>query len=146
MSLAGYDKNNKEVFKSDQQIVLADRKLVFGKEPSNYSLILYSTKAKKALNDSESLADKISIGNSYLYKFSANEKTYLYNSVGDKLKVINNANASFIYSTETIMYIENDKVFIINPSIKTVAKTSGIFGKLNFLFYMGASTIYFKRK
>ncbi|MBR2997520.1 MAG: hypothetical protein IKF37_00395 [Bacilli bacterium] len=113
---AVYDKKNKEVFKSDQQIVLADRKLVFGKEPSNYSLILYSTKAKKALNDSESLADKISIGDSYLYKFSANEKTYLYNSVGDKLKVINNANASFIYSTETIMYIENDKVFIINPT------------------------------
>lgn len=112
---AVYDKNNKEVFKSDQQIVLVDRNLVFGKEPSSYSLILYSTKAKKALNDSSSLADKISIGDSYLYKYSTEEKTYLYNSNGDKLKAINNSKTAFIYSTETIMYLENDRVFIVNP-------------------------------
>jgi len=45
-----------------------------------------------------------------------------------------------------ILELKNGSILVMNPSIKTVAKTSGIFGNLNFLFYMGASTIYFKRK
>ena len=113
---AVYDKNNKEIFKSDNQIVIIDKKLVFGKEPSSYSLILYNVKSKKALNDSESLANKVTLGKTYFYKYSDAEKTYLYNADGEKLKVINNNNASFIYSTETMIYLEKDKVYIINPT------------------------------
>ena len=45
-----------------------------------------------------------------------------------------------------ILKLKNGKVFIINPSIRTVANTSGLFKYLNDLFYMGASTIYFKKK
>ena len=113
---AVYDKNNKEIFKSDDQIVIVDKKLVFGKEPSKYSLILFSTKNNKALNDSTSLADKNTIGKSYFYKFNDSEKTYLYNSNGEKLKEINSSNASLMYSTETIIYVEKNKVYIINPT------------------------------
>ena len=113
---AVYNKKNEEIFRSDDQIVIVDKKLVFGKEPNNYSLVLYSAKNNKALNDSETLANKISIGNSYIYKFNTEEKTYLFNSKGSKLKEINNSNVSLMYSTETLMYIENDKVFIINPT------------------------------
>ena len=111
-----YDKDNNEIFKSDNQIVIVDKKLIFGKEPSNNSLILYSVKEKKALNDSNSLASKITLGKSYFYKYSNSEKTYLYNSVGDRLKVINFSKASLIYSLETVMYVEKNKVFIINPT------------------------------
>ena len=113
---AVYDKNNKEVFRSNEQIIIIDRKLVFGKEPSNNSLILYSVKAKKALNNSDSLASKITLGKTYFYKFNDSEKTYLYNSVGERLKVINTSKASLMYSTDTLIYIENNKVFIINPT------------------------------
>lgn len=113
---AVYDKNNKEIFKADNQIVIVDRKLVFGKEPASYSLILFSAKSKKALNTSDTLASKITLGKSYFYKFNDNEKTYLYNSVGDKLKTINASKASLMYSSETVIYVENNKVFIINPT------------------------------
>lgn len=113
---AVYDKNNKEVFRSNEQIIIIDRELVFGKEPSNNSLILYSVKAKKALNNSDSLASKITLGKTYFYKFNDSEKTYLYNSVGERLKVINTSKASLMYSTDTLIYIENNKVFIINPT------------------------------
>lgn len=118
---AVYDKNNKEIFKSDDQIVIVNKKLVFGKESSNSSLILFNTKSKKAINDSNTLATKVTLGKTYFYKFSTEEQTYLYNSVGDKLKVINNENASLMYSTETLMYVEKSKVYIINP---TDSKTS----------------------
>ncbi len=112
-----YNKENKEIFRSDDPIVIIDQSLVFGKEYSNNSLILYSTKSKKALNSSETLANKITLGKSYFYKYSDDEKTYLYNSVGDKLKVINNSKVSLMYSLDTILYVDdNNKVFIINPT------------------------------
>ena len=118
---AVYDKNNKEIFKSDDQIIIVNRKLVFGKEPSSSSLILFDAKARKAINDSNTLATKVTLGNTYFYKFSDDTQTYLYNSSGEKLKIINNDQASLMYSTETVMYIARNKVYIINP---TDSKTS----------------------
>ena len=113
---AVYDKKNKEVFRSNDQIVIIDKDFVFGKEYSNYSLILFSAKKNKALNDSDTLANKVTLGKSYFYKYNDSEKTYLFNDQGEKLKVINSSKASLMYSTETLMYIENDEVFIINPT------------------------------
>ena len=111
----------KEIYRSNEQIVLVDKDFVFGKEPSNYSLILFSTKGKKAINNSDTLATKVTLGNSYFYKYNDAKKTYLYNNQGEKLKVINSSKASLLYSTETLMYVENSKVYIINP---TDSKTS----------------------
>lgn len=111
----------KEIYRSNEQIVLVDKDFVFGKEPSNYSLILFSTKGKKAINNSDTLATKVTLGNSYFYKYNDAQKTYLYNNQGEKLKVINSSKASLLYSTETLMYVENSKVYIINP---TDSKTS----------------------
>jgi len=113
---AVYNKNNKEIFRSDNQIVIIDKKMIFGKEPSNTSLVLFSARSNKAINNTDSLASKIKIGKTYFYKYSESEKTYLYNSVGDKLKTINSSKVSLIYSTDTIIYIDNKKVFIINPT------------------------------
>ena len=113
---AVYDKNNKELFRSDDQIVIVDKKLVFGKEPSNSSLILFNTKKKKALNTSDTLASKIIVGKSYIYKYNDDSKTYLYNKDGDLLKKINSAKASLMYSSDTIIYVENNRVFIVNPT------------------------------
>ncbi|MBR4830568.1 MAG: hypothetical protein IKZ96_02235 [Bacilli bacterium] len=113
---AVYDKNNKEIYRSDNQIVVVDKEYVFGKEPISSQLILFSAKKNKVLNTEETLATKVSIGKSYFYKFSDNEKTYLYNYKGEKLKTINIASVSFIYSNDTIIYIYNNKVYIVNPT------------------------------
>ena len=113
---AVYDKNNKEIYRSDNQIVIVDKEYVFGKEPLSSQLILFSAKKNKVLNTEETLASKVSIGTSYFYKFSDAEKTYLYNYKGEKLKTINMTNVSFIYSNDTIIYIYNNKVYIVNPA------------------------------
>ena len=113
---AVYDKNNKEIYRSDNQIVVVDKDYVFGKEPSNSQLILFNAKKNKVINTEDTLATKVTIGKSYFYKFSDNEKTYLYNCKGEKLKTINMSTVSFIYSTDTIIYIYNNKVYIVNPT------------------------------
>ena len=113
-----YGKDNKEIIKSDNQIVVVDKELLFGKAPSNTSLILYRASAKKIINDNEYLASKVNVGETYIYKYSDANKTYLLNSVGKKLKTISNSSASLIYSNETIMYIENNRIFIVNPVAK----------------------------
>lgn len=113
---AVYNNKNKEVYRSDKQIVIVNKKLVFGKEPSSSSLILFNTRTKKAINNENTLATKVTLGKTYFYKFSNNTKTYIYNSAGDKLKTINSENASLMYSTDTLMYVENNKVYIINPT------------------------------
>lgn len=113
---AVYDKDNKEVYRSTEQIVIIDKDYNFGKEAYSYSLVLFSAKKNKALNDTDNLANKVSIGKSYFYKYSKDNKTYLYNSKGDKLKTINSDNVSLIYSNDTIMYVNNSKVSIVNPT------------------------------
>ena len=113
---AVYDKNNKEVFRADNQIVIVDKEYVFGKEISGSQLLLFSAKKGKVLNNADTLATKTTIGKSYIYKFNDSEKTYLYNSKGEKLKTINNSRVSFIYSTDTLIYIYNNKVYIVNPT------------------------------
>ena len=113
---AVYDKKNNEVFRAEKQIVIIDKKMVFGKEPSTNSLILFIAKSNKAINDTSALASKIKLGKTYFYKYNDAEKTYLYNAAGDKLKTINSAKTSLIYSSDTIIYIDKKKVYIINPT------------------------------
>ena len=111
-----YNKDNKEVLKSDNQIVVVDKKLVFGKNSANQSLILFSAKSNKAINSDKYLASKITIGDTYVYKYSDDNKTYLLNSNGKKLKELGNSAASLIYSKDAIIYMESGRVNIVNPS------------------------------
>ena len=113
-----YGNDNKEIIKSDNQIVVVDKELLFGKNPSNTSLLLYKVSSKKTLNDDSNLASKVNVGETYIYKYSDSSKTYLLNSVGKKLKTISNTSAALIYSKETVMYVENNRIFIVNPVAK----------------------------
>ena len=113
-----YGNDNKEIIKSDNQIVVVDKELLFGKNPSNTSLLLYKASSKKTLNDDSNLASKVNVGETYIYKYSDSSKTYLLNSVGKKLKTISNTSAALIYSKETVMYVENNRIFIVNPVAK----------------------------
>ena len=110
-----YNNKNKEVMKSSNQIVVIDKEFTFGKTPSNQSLILFSAKKNKALNNDNNLASKIIINTTFVYKYSDESKTYLLNSKGKQLKELGNSSASLIYSKDAIIYIENNRVFIVNP-------------------------------
>lgn len=110
-----YNEKNKEILKSENQIVVIDKELTFGKTPSNQSLILFNAKKNKALNEDSNLASKIIIGNTFVYKYSDDSKTYLLNAKGKQLKELGNSSASLIYSKDAIIYMENNRVFIVNP-------------------------------
>ena len=111
-----YDKNSKELYKSDNEIVIVDKKKLFGEIVSNKSLILYSVKDNKILNDEDNLASRISINSSYVYKYSSKNKVYIIGEKGKELAFVPKESASFIYSDDAIIYIENNKLFIINPA------------------------------
>ena len=111
-----YNDKNKELLKSDNQIVIVDKKMIFGKTPSNQSLILFSVKKNKVLNSENNLGAKITIGNTSVYKYADDNKTYLLNENGKKLKELGNSSASLIYSKDAIIYIEGGRVNIINPA------------------------------
>ena len=113
---AVYNNENKEVYRGEDPVVIVDKEFVFGKEPNKNSIVLFNAKKNKALNNHDSLASKETLGKTYFYKYVDGEKTYIYNSKGEKLKTINNNNVSFIYSTDTIIYINNNKVNILNPT------------------------------
>lgn len=111
-----YDKNNKELLKSDNEIVVVDKKKILGKNSSNKSLVLFNSKQNKVLNEENKLASKISVGSTYVYKYASKDKVYILGERGKELASLSQKNASFIYSDDAIIYIENNKkVYIINP-------------------------------
>lgn len=103
-----YDKNNKELFKSSNRIVLVDKELTFGNKYS-YSLTLYSVKQKKALNEDSEAASLITISDEKLYKYTdKNGNTVIYNMEGKK---VISANSDYIkYSNTSIVYLEDEKI------------------------------------
>ena len=109
-----YDKNNKELYKSDKQVIIANKKIVFGEEISSASLILFDVKANKPINSEENLATKIIAGDSTAYKYSDNKNTYIISNNGKLLAKMSNGNASFTYSEDAIIYVENNKINIVN--------------------------------
>lgn len=111
-----YNEKNKELLKSDNQIIVVDKKMIFGKTPSNQSLILFSAKKNKALNNDNNLGSKILIADTSVYKYSDDNKTYLLNENGKRLKELGNSSASLIYSKDAIIYMESGRVNIINPA------------------------------
>ncbi len=110
-----YDKNNKELFKSDKQIVIVDKEVLFGKEAYSSSLLLFSSKQNKTINKEDNLASKLAVGSTYIYKYNDNKNTYLVNSKGKIIKKIEGNKVSFIYGEDSIIYLGKDKLNIINP-------------------------------
>ncbi|MBR4830320.1 MAG: hypothetical protein IKZ96_00945 [Bacilli bacterium] len=111
-----FDKKNKELLVSPNIIIPVGEDNIFGEVVSSKALILYSTKDKKALNNDNYLGSKINVKSSYVYKFSDKDNTYLYSSTGKKLVSIKTSDAKMIYSDETIIYILNGKVNIVDPT------------------------------
>lgn len=110
-----YDKNNKEITKSENRIIVVDKKKLFGNETNAPSYLLFSGKQNKMLNNDKNLASKVSVGSTYVYKYSDGNNTYLLNEKGKVLRTIAGNSVSLIYSEDAVIYIDKDKVNIINP-------------------------------
>lgn len=107
-----YDKNNKELLKSLNRIVLVDKKLDFGNEYS-YSLTLYNVKEKKSLNKDDEEASIISISDKKLYKYTDKNNNIIICNLDGK-KIIS-ANSNYLkYSNDSIVYLEDEKIVMYN--------------------------------
>ena len=125
-----YNDKNEELSISSNRIVVVGKKLLVGSD-SKSSLILYSIKNKKVLNDDNSLATKINVNNKDYYKYTTNDKHFIINNDGvEVLKV--NSNLQLIYSDKTIVYIDQKDVYIFNGKNEKIKKyTLGKNEKLN---------------
>lgn len=103
-----YDKNNKELLKSSNRIILIDKKLSFGNEYT-YSLTLYSVNQKKALNKDNNEASIITISDEKLYKYTDDDGNTVICNIDGK-KVISAKSDYLKYSNTSIVYLEDEKV------------------------------------
>ncbi len=117
-----YNKKGKELVVSSNIIVPVGEENLFGEISSSKALILYSTKENKVLNSDSYLGSKINVSGTYVYKFSDSENTYLFSDKGKKITSIKISDAKLIYSDETIVYILNNKINIIDPTTGRVRK------------------------
>ena len=117
-----YNSKGKELVISSNIVVPVGEENLFGEISSSKALILYSTKEKKVLNSDDYLGSKINVSGTYVYKFSDNENTYLFSEKGKNITSIKISDAKLIYSDETIVYILNNKVNIIDPTTGKVRK------------------------
>ena len=115
-----FGKDNKELVKSTNNIVVVGEELLLGYD-SNTSLILFSAKSKKALNDEKTLATKITMGDHKLYKYKTNTNTIIINEKGKEVLKID-AKDELIYSDKVIVYINNSKAYILDASKGKIKK------------------------
>ena len=109
-----YGKDNKEIVKSSNNIVVVDRKQLVGYE-STSSLILYSAKTKKVLNSDSSLGTKVTLDNTKYYRYQDKSNTILINEKGKEVLKID-SKADIIYSDRVLVYIKDKKAYIFDAS------------------------------
>ena len=108
-----FDKSNKEIEVSNNNITIVDKKLVYGEE-DNYSITLYSIKKGKTLNTQKATKEEVS-GN-VVYKYTdKNDNIIIINSKGNEvIKVSDNdyfksSDGNYIYIKENVLYVYNIK-------------------------------------
>lgn len=108
-----FDKSNKEIEVSNNNITIVDKKLVYGEE-DNYSITLYSIKKGKILNTQKATKEEVS-GN-VVYKYTdKNDNIIIINSKGNEvIKVSDNdyfksSDGNYIYIKENMLYVYNIK-------------------------------------
>lgn len=106
-----YDKNNKELLKSTNEIFIIDKDIIFG-NVSNSTLIIYSAKKNKTINKDSSTATVINVDGKKLYKYNDDDNnTIILNEKGKQ--VIKVKSGQYLkYSNDSIIYIDNDIVKI----------------------------------
>ena len=106
-----FDKNNKKLFISNDNIIISDKKLKFGNQ-SNKSVFLYSVSDKTVLNK-----EKVSLKtlkNTKIYSYIDNENnTYIYNNKGKFLLKIPKVDYVYLMD-DNYIYIEDNYIKIYN--------------------------------
>lgn len=115
-----YDKDNKELYKSSNQISIIDSKLVMGKEIESDS-ILYSTNKNKVLNDEKTLAEKLDVKNKNYYKYRNNDsKNVIIDSKGNEIYSVDNS-GTIEYNNDNIFAITSKDIKIYNMDSEKVS-------------------------
>lgn len=114
------NKDNKEIVSSNNNIIVVDEDVLIGK-PDSSSVLLYSSKANKVLNKDSSLASKITVDKKVLYKYAKDDKTIIINDKGKEIVNISSS-LDLIYSDNLIIYLENNKVNLVNATNGKVKK------------------------
>lgn len=113
-----YDKNNKELLSSDNEIVIIDSEIILGENESTTSLVFYFAKEKKKLNDNN--GEIITINNNKYYKYSS-DKNIIRNSEG-KIIFESPKNSSIIYSDTSIMSLDSENITLKNIAYEKTVK------------------------
>ena len=113
-----YDKNNKELLSSDNEIVIIDSEVILGENESTTSLVFYFAKEKKKLNDNN--GEIITINNNKYYKYSS-DKNIIRNSEG-KIIFESPKNSSIIYSDTSIMSLDSENITLKNIAYEKTVK------------------------
>lgn len=115
-----YDKDNKELYKSSNQISIIDSKLVMGKEIESDS-ILYSTNKNKVLNDEKTLAEKLDVKNKNYYKYRNNDsKNVIIDSKGNEIYSVDNS-GTIEYNNDNIFAITSKDIKFYNMDSEKVS-------------------------
>ena len=109
-----YDKNNKELANSSSNIVVVGQELLLGYDSSS-SLVLYSSRSNKVLNDEKHLGSKIEIDGRIYYRYETNNNNVIINEKGKELLKVNSTN-KLIYSDKVVVYIDGNKAYILDAS------------------------------
>ena len=104
-----YNKKNKELHKSNNEISVIDKNVIFG-NTNIESLIFYSVKENKILNTEEKLGSIINILEEKFYKYSdKNNELIVLNDKGNQ--VIKTKNQQYLnYDNTSIIYLDGNKV------------------------------------
>ena len=113
-----FDKDNKELYKSDDNVIIVDKEVEFGKK-SSYSLMLYSVKKDKALNSEK--VSSTTVAEKTLYKYTDdNDNTVILNDKGEEIlkakddNYLKQSGDSYIYLDDnliTIYNVDKDKTY-----------------------------------
>ena len=104
-----YDSDNKELLKSNYEIVVIDKEKLFGPDTTN-NLMLYSASKNKTLNIENASATVININDKVFYRYNdENMNTIIIDSNANEI-IKANSSQYLQYSDEAIIYVEDNIV------------------------------------
>lgn len=106
-----FDKNNKELEVSENDITIIDKKLIVGKE-SSYSMSLYSVKNNKMISDKK--VKRVEINDKVVYKYTdSSDNTIILNSNGKEVIKVSDSDYitlnkdHYVYVKDNVLYTYN---------------------------------------
>ena len=109
-----FDKDNKEIVFSENNIIVLGEKIIIDDEASKSNVLIYSSKENKLVNDDTTLAILDESSNYKIYKIYDEDNLYLYNDSGVCIKKVPIKSSSVSFGDKYMLYFENNKAKIFN--------------------------------